>query len=178
MSCGPAFRHRCHVCLRWHGAACLPDCWRGRGFRRGEVARMLDRGDGFAGVHPQSPLVYEAVERNQMRMQRLQHELQELRRLELESEPPWWLPWRLQQLGHELEELWGLLLLLRNFFTGRERRRRWTSTARATAVAASKRRPCPVARPRKGPRKRILGNLCTSRHVFGFSEVRSRAPRM
>ena len=80
---------------------------------------MLDRGGGFVGVHPQSPLVCEAVERNQKRMQRLQHELQELRRLELELERPWWLPWRLQQLGHELEELWGLLLLLRNFFTGR-----------------------------------------------------------
>ena len=80
---------------------------------------MLDRGGGFVGVHPESPLVYEALAGNQMRMQQLQLELQELRRLELELERPWWQTWRLRQLEHELEELRRATGRLWTFFAGR-----------------------------------------------------------
>ena len=76
---GDSYRGLCHLCLQAREACTLERPTR-RGKRRREVAALLQRGEWVEGIHPQSPLVLEAIEILDMQREQCEQEVAWLRR--------------------------------------------------------------------------------------------------
>ena len=79
MARGGQYRDLCHLCLQARGA-CTLECPTRRGQRRRDVAALLQRGEWVEGIHPQSPLVLEAIDIIEWQRERCEQEVARLRR--------------------------------------------------------------------------------------------------
>ena len=72
----------CHLCLAQPRDAHSAQCPRRRGMSRSAIAGQLRAGEWIEGLHPDSPLVFEAIARVDNQLEACEYRLSEIRRQE------------------------------------------------------------------------------------------------